>query len=126
MLLFNISEEEFLAQAKPGLVFPLMSTLTNSEIGPLDLYQKLSSEKFSSFLLESAEQGVWSRYSFIGLGARSEIRFKTTGEVEIANGDRLLPDSAACSGTMLESLESVTSAWRQAELENLQIGRAHV
>ena len=119
MLSFNISVEEFLAQAKPGLVFPLMRTLTNSEIGPLDLYQQLASAVSSSFLLESAEHGVWSRYSFIGLGARSEIRFKTTREMAIANGDRLLPNGSASSGTMLESLESITSAWRQAETEDL-------
>mgnify|MGYP006274638897 CR=1 FL=1 len=119
MLVFNISEKEFLAEAKSGLVFPLMSTLTTSDIGPLYLYQKLSSGQSSSFLLESAEQGVWSRYSFIGIGARSEIRFNNSWEMQIVDGERLLPNKSASSGTMLDALESVCSAWRQAEIANL-------
>jgi anthranilate synthase component 1 len=38
---------------------------------PIGLYRKLADERAGTFLLESAEQGVWSRYSFIGV--RSEL-----------------------------------------------------
>lgn len=33
------------------------------------LYRKLAGDRPNTFLLESAEQGVWSRYSFIGVNA---------------------------------------------------------
>jgi len=33
------------------------------------LYRKLAGNRPGTFLLESAEQGVWSRYSFIGVNA---------------------------------------------------------
>ena len=36
---------------------------------PVGLYRKLAADRPGSFLLESAEQGVWSRYSFIGVRA---------------------------------------------------------
>jgi len=38
---------------------------------PVGLYRKLADERPGTFLLESAEQGVWSRYSFVGV--RSEL-----------------------------------------------------
>jgi anthranilate synthase component 1 len=38
---------------------------------PVGLYRKLAAERPGTFLLESAEHGVWSRYSFIGV--RSEL-----------------------------------------------------
>jgi anthranilate synthase component 1 len=37
----------------------------------IGLYRKLAGERVGTFLLESAEHGVWSRYSFIGV--RSEL-----------------------------------------------------
>ena len=39
---------------------------TETAIG---LYRKLAEDRPGSYLLESAEQGVWSRYSFIGVRA---------------------------------------------------------
>jgi anthranilate synthase component I len=38
---------------------------------PIGLYRKLAAERPGTFLLESAERGVWSRYSFIGV--RSDL-----------------------------------------------------
>lgn len=38
---------------------------------PVGLYRKLAGERPGTFLLESAERGVWSRYSFIGV--RSDL-----------------------------------------------------
>ncbi|WP_211465648.1 anthranilate synthase component I [Actinocrinis puniceicyclus] len=38
---------------------------------PVGLYRRLAGERAGTFLLESAEQGVWSRYSFVGV--RSEL-----------------------------------------------------
>ena len=117
--MFNITREEFIAQAKTGLVFPLMKTITYRDIGPLDLYRKLTARTDTSFLLESAEKGVWSRYSFIGIGARSEIRFSSTGEIQVINSDQLLPNNAALGNGILDCLEVISSSWQQAQIANL-------
>jgi anthranilate synthase component 1 len=37
------------------------------------LYRKLSGGRTGTYLLESAEQGVWSRYSFIGVRAAATL-----------------------------------------------------
>ena len=39
----------------------------------IGLYQKLARNRPGSYLLESAEQGVWSRYSFIGVRAAAVL-----------------------------------------------------
>ena len=43
------------------------------------LYRKLAGNRPGTFLLESAEQGVWSRYSFIGVNAVATLS-ETDGE----------------------------------------------
>lgn len=53
-------------------VFPIISESFNSSETPLGIYRKLQSES-GVFLLESADQGVWSRYSFIGFNPRGEL-----------------------------------------------------
>lgn len=53
-------------------VFPIISESFNSSETPMGIYRKLQSET-GVFLLESAEQGVWSRYSFIGFNPRGEL-----------------------------------------------------
>jgi Anthranilate synthase component I, N terminal region. len=47
-------------------VFPIISESFNSSETPMGIFRKLQSET-GVFLLESAEQGVWSRYSFMVL-----------------------------------------------------------
>ncbi len=37
------------------------------------LYSKLAGGRSGTYLLESAEQGVWSRYSFIGVRAAATL-----------------------------------------------------
>jgi anthranilate synthase component 1 len=53
-------------------VIPLVSESFNASETPLGVYRKLHDES-SVFLLESAEQGVWSRFSFIGFNPRGEL-----------------------------------------------------
>ena len=39
----------------------------------IGLYRKLARNRAGSYLLESAEQGVWSRYSFVGVRAAATL-----------------------------------------------------
>src|SRR6266567_6025821 len=52
-------------------VIPLTRRYLADGETPIGLYRKLAGERPGTFLLESAEQGVWSRYSFVGV--RSEL-----------------------------------------------------
>ena len=48
-------------------VIPLVTSLFSGSETPLSIFEKIAGDSTGSFLLESAEQGVWSRYSFIGV-----------------------------------------------------------
>lgn len=53
--------------AKRYRVIPIVESLFSGTETPLSIFEKLAAGTPGSFLLESAEQGVWSRYSFIGV-----------------------------------------------------------
>ena len=48
-------------------VIPLIETLFSGTETPMSIFEKLAADKPGSFLLESAQHGVWARYSFIGV-----------------------------------------------------------
>ena len=50
--------------AKTYNVIPISKRLFAGTETPLGIYQKLCDQSANTFLLESAEQGVWGRYSF--------------------------------------------------------------
>lgn len=54
-------------------VVPVIQTLPMDAETPLSVFEKLASHKSGSFLLESAEQGIWSRFSFIGVNNRGSL-----------------------------------------------------
>lgn len=62
-----ISLSEATELAKEYRVIPIVKTLFSGSETPLSIFEKLAADRPGSFLLESAEQGVWSRYSFIGV-----------------------------------------------------------
>ncbi len=54
-------------------VIPISKRLFAGTETPLGIYQKLCDQRPNTFLLESAEQGVWGRYSFIGVRSRGQL-----------------------------------------------------
>ena len=64
-----ISLDEVKELASTYNVIPVVKRLFNGIETPIGLYQKLCGERKDTFLLESAEQGVWGRYSFIGVAS---------------------------------------------------------
>ena len=51
-------------------VVPVIRELFADAATPVGLYRSLADGRPGTFLLESAEQGgIWSRYSFIGVGS---------------------------------------------------------
>jgi anthranilate synthase component 1 len=59
--------ETFRTLAADRRVVPVTRRFLADGETPIGLYRKLAGERPGTFLLESAEQGVWSRYSFVGV-----------------------------------------------------------
>lgn len=95
-------------------VIPLIRTLFSGSETPLSVFEKLAADKPGSFLLESAEHGVWARYSFVGVNARGFLA-KRTGESVTWNsssGASALPDgSSDLPKDALAALEVLHKAW---------------
>ncbi len=68
------SLDEFRDLATAGhRVIPVWIRLQCDDLTPMALYRRLCGVREDTFLLESAEQGVWSRYSYIGVGAHATL-----------------------------------------------------
>ncbi|HET9650383.1 MAG TPA: anthranilate synthase component I [Microlunatus sp.] len=67
---------------------------------PISLYLKLAGNRAGTYLLESAEQGVWSRYSFIGV--RSAAALSEIGGEAVWQGN--VPAGLPTEGDPLEAL----------------------
>jgi anthranilate synthase component 1 len=63
----------FRAQAVDRRVIPVYRRVLADAETAIGLYLKLTQNRPGTYLLESAEQGVWSRYSFIGVHATAVL-----------------------------------------------------
>lgn len=109
--------------AKNYQVIPIVETVFSGTETPLSIFEKLASMRPGSFLLESAEQGVWSRYSFIGvenLGFLASVEgaglswMQSGGDVPAGMAHI---DLEGLSG--FDALELLQSSWQAAPIENL-------
>ena len=101
--------------AKTQRVIPLIQTLFSGSETPLGVYEKLAADNPGSFLLESAEHGVWARYSFVGVNARGFLskRANEAATWTSARGESALPDgSNDLPHDALAALERLHSAWK--------------
>ena len=117
-----ISKKEFLELAKHYQVIPVVESVFSGTETPLSIFEKLAATEPGSFLLESAEAGVWSRYSFIGVQSHGflsssdeSVTWKST------TGGNPLPSAlanlAGLSG--LEALEKIQQSWSAAPAKDL-------
>jgi anthranilate synthase component 1 len=65
--------EEFRKLAVERRVIAVYRRLLADAETPIGLYRKLARNERGTYLLESAEQGVWSRYSFVGVRAAATL-----------------------------------------------------
>ena len=94
-------------------VVPVTRELFSGTETPLGIFQKLTAGDTGVFLLESAEQGVWGRYSFIGLNARG-ILSESAGVATWSSEHAPLPLGAALASDPLEALEQLQRHWSAA------------
>lgn len=108
--------------AKQYNVIPIVESLFSGSETPLGIFEKLAGSNRGSFLLESAEQGVWSRYSFIGvsnLGVISKTGTRMRWEqAEDCSASRLL-ESLISGSEGLSTLEKVQATFRAAIVPDL-------
>ena len=65
--------EEFRKLAVERRVIAVYRRLLADAETAIGLYRKLARNRSGTYLLESAEQGVWSRYSFVGVRAAATL-----------------------------------------------------
>ncbi len=65
--------ERFIELAADRRVVGVYTRLLADGLTPVALYRQLAEERELTFLLESAEAGVWSRWSFVGVSAESTL-----------------------------------------------------
>ncbi len=114
----NLSKDEFLELATLGKVIPIYLKVFGGNETPVGLYEKLTLDKSGTFLLESAEQGVWSRYSFIGISSRTTFLESENG-FTINDAQLAIPTGAIDETKPLDAIKKVQSSWSVADLEEL-------
>lgn len=111
----NLSFDEVVRLSQSFNVIPIVETLFSCGESPLTAFERLAANKPGGFLLESAEHGVWSRYSFVGLEARGFISQEGTGTSKwtAVEGSTALPKQRPqdLPSEALAALELVQSSW---------------
>lgn len=122
----NLSLQEAISLAGKHRVVPIIQTLFSGSDTPLSIFEKLAGDKPGSFLLESAEQGVWARYSFIGVNNRGTLtQSNTKGDASdapmwfSASGENPLPNGVELSDKPLEALNQLQQSWTSPPIENV-------
>jgi len=114
----NISKEAFLSEASVGNVVPIFLKVFAGNETPVGIYEKFCNESDGTFLLESAEQGVWSRFSFIGVSNRASF-IETDSEFIVRGIDKALPDGGNLPAKPLDAIRLIQDSWKTLQLPEL-------
>jgi anthranilate synthase component I len=111
-----ITLESFRNYAKDFNVIPVAKKISANNESPLTIYLKLTQNRIDTFLLESAESnGVWSRYSFIGVNSEATLTEKS-GSVFWRG---VMPAGAPTGVDPLEALRISTAHLRSPKFSDL-------
>lgn len=103
--------KDFEALAANHLVVPVIGELPLGSNTPVGLFATLAGDRPGTFMLESAVQGVWARYSFIGLRNYGTL-IKEQGTDSAWIGDSsATPMSSPLESSALGSLNQIVEAW---------------
>ncbi|MCF8528431.1 MAG: chorismate-binding protein [Aquiluna sp.] len=111
--MLSFSEVEKLAERYNAI--PVVKELFSGTETPLGVYQKLCGNTPNTFLLESAEQGVWGRYSFIGVSSRGQL-VANSEECTWLGGAKPLPHEDIVASP-IDALEQLQKAWNSAPVD---------
>ena len=94
--------EDFLTMAADRRVVPVVRRLLADDVTPVGLYRQLAAGREGTFILESAgADGVWSRWSFVGVAARAVLTSRGGQARWYGN----VPVGIPTTGPVLEVLE---------------------
>ena len=117
------SLDSVVALAELHKVVPVIEELFSGAESPVAIFEKTAGTKPGSFLLESAEHGVWSRYSFIGVNARGVLSKDSPDGVKWSSeaGYSALPPNSSdeLPQSALEALHLVCESWSSAPVPGL-------
>lgn len=119
-LRLSLEDTVRLAQKQP--IVSQVQRLYSSSETPLAVYEKLANSRPGTFLLESADQGVWSRYSFVGVNSRGTL-IKTTAEKSYWHSDsqaQPFPElGVELAEQGLTAVDQLVTAWKTPDQEGL-------
>ena len=108
--------KEFLELSKNYNVIPVTKRLFAGSETPIGIYQKLAGSRPDTFLLESAEQGVWGRYSFIGAASRGQL-LADDSRAHWVGSSSPLPENGQLPVDPVAALDTVQSSWRSSPVD---------
>ncbi|MGV8846866.1 anthranilate synthase component I [Tessaracoccus sp.] len=73
MITISPTLQEFVELAKTRRVISVHARMLADDVTPIGLYDALCGQREGTYLFESAEAGVWARYSFIGVRAAATL-----------------------------------------------------
>ena len=106
---------EFRDLATDRRVVPVVRRLLADEITPVSLYRTLAAGRPGTFVLESASDGAWSRWSFVGAASRATLTVRA-GEATWT-GD--VPAGVPTSGDVLDVLAETLEVLRTPAIAGL-------
>lgn len=110
-----LSLETFLSKCQTSRVVSVIQEVFSGSESPVNIFEKVTKGNAGSFLLESAEQGVWSRFSFIGVDSRGTLVQTHDGTVRWSSqdGNDALPADCGVklSNQGLEAVAQVQKLW---------------
>lgn len=101
--------------ARDRRVIPVVRRFLADGETPVGVYRKLAGDRAGTFLLESAEAGVWSRYSIVGASSRATLT-AADGEARWLGSP---PVGVPTSGDPLIALRDTVAALRTPRLPGL-------
>jgi anthranilate synthase component 1 len=113
------SRPEFAAAIAAGhRVVPVLRRLFADGETPVGVYRKLALGKPGTFLLESAEQGgIWSRWSFVGVGSRGVLTQDGDTATWIDYGLRASRALGEAPTAPLEALDHLYRRWSTPQVD---------
>lgn len=119
----NLSPAEVIELAKQHKVIPVIQTLFSGSETPVSVFEKLAQDRTGSFLLESADQGVWSRFSFVGVNTRGTLAKGPNGVAtwrsEVNASAFPSKDHEPLAASALEAVAQVVKAWTSQPISGL-------
>lgn len=116
MTIPTFSIDEFLELAKVKRVIPVCREMFSGTVSPVAVFEKLAISNPGSFLLESAEAGVWARYSFVGVEMRGRLvqEFGSTTAWYSHSGESPLPKDLHLElpEAPLDAIDLIQQSWR--------------